>query len=232
MSFKRRSGSAMSAPHKSNPAHAGGAFLLPCILTRCRAFFLPGCNTARYKRLQCVLPCQCNFTANDTKQRTGLCRGFSCDYTRSTSDNNRPAQAAIIPPATRWKAYTRPDTLNRYQIPPPRWDAAQVSTAAYYNNVYIRGQTVPAAAGQLLPCVDRWQVLTRCQQYRPGAPAEGSASPPVQGQPGEVSMLPAPGGWRSGTLHPAGQSSSRGAAGGAEPLAATAAALFGLSPDS
>nr|DAF66876.1 MAG TPA: hypothetical protein [Bacteriophage sp.] len=34
------------------------------------------------------------------------------------------------------------------------------------------------------------------------------------------------------TLHPAGQSSSRGAAGGAEPLAATAAALFGLSPDS
>lgn len=36
----------------------------------------------------------------------------------------------------------------------------------------------------------------------------------------------------SGTLHPAGQSSSRSAAGGAEPLAACAAALFGLSPDS
>ena len=35
-----------------------------------------------------------------------------------------------------------------------------------------------------------------------------------------------------GTLHPAGQSSSWGAAGGAEPLAALAAALFGLSPDS
>ena len=31
---------------------------------------------------------------------------------------------------------------------------------------------------------------------------------------------------------PAGQSSSRGAAGGAEPLAATAVSLFGLSPDS
>ena len=36
----------------------------------------------------------------------------------------------------------------------------------------------------------------------------------------------------AGTLHPAGQSSSRSAAGGAEPLAACAAALFGLSPDS
>ena len=34
------------------------------------------------------------------------------------------------------------------------------------------------------------------------------------------------------TLHPVGQSSSRGAAGGAEPLTAFAASLFGLSPDS
>lgn len=77
----------------------------------------------------------------------------------------------------------------------------------------------------------------------PGAPAEGSASPPAQGQPGGVSMFPTPGGLRSGTgsavragrsgtLHPAEQSISRGAAGGAEPLAASAASLFGLSPDS
>ena len=36
----------------------------------------------------------------------------------------------------------------------------------------------------------------------------------------------------AGTLHPAGQSSGRGAAGGAEPLTATAVSLFGLSPDS
>lgn len=55
--------------------------------------------------------------------------------------------------------------------------------------------SMPARRGQLLPSVDCWQVLAACQQYRPGAPAEGSASPPVQGQPG--------------TLHPAGQSSSR-----------------------
>lgn len=38
----------------------------------------------------------------------------------------------------------------------------------------------------------------RCHQYRPGAPAEVSASPPVQGHPSGVSMLPAPGGRRSG----------------------------------
>lgn len=36
----------------------------------------------------------------------------------------------------------------------------------------------------------------------------------------------------AGTFYPAEQSSSREAAGGAEPLAAAAASLFGLSPDS
>lgn len=45
-------------------------------------------------------------------------------------------------------------------------------------------QTVPARRGQLLPSADRWQVLTHYQQYRPGAPSEGSAFPPIQGQPG------------------------------------------------
>lgn len=90
---------------------------------------------------------------------------------------------------------------------------------------YIRGcsiqQTMPAAAGQFLPCADRLQVLTHCQQYRPGAPAEGPTSPPAQGQPGGVLMLPTPGGLHSGTgsavragrpgtLHPAGQSSGSG----------------------
>jgi hypothetical protein len=49
-------------------------------------------------------------------------------------------------------------------------------------------------------------------------------------------MLPMPSGWRSGTgsaVSPA-PSTRLGslAAGGAEPLAATAASLFGLSPDS
>ena len=61
--------------------------------------------------------------------------------------------------------------------------------------------------------------------------------------PAAVSMLPAPGGWMPGTgssvrahrLAPftrRGSPAARSAAGGAEPLAALAAALFGLSPDS
>ena len=65
---------------------------------------------------------------------------------------------------------------------------------------------------------------------------------PLRGQPGGVSMLPTPGGWRSGTgsavracsLAPSTRwntPAAGGTAGGAEPLAATAASLFGLSPD-
>ena len=111
---------------------------------------------------------------------------------------------------------------------------------------YIRGQTMPAAAGQLLPCADRWQVLTHCQQCRPCAPAEGSASPPVNlarvspagsrcfPRPAACSLAP---GQRSGRgdLVPStrrGSPAAGGAAGGAEQLAACAASLFGLSPDS
>lgn len=60
--------------------------------------------------------------------------------------------------------------------------------------------------------------------------------------PAAVSIPTAPGGLQSGTgqqqgapadtLHPAGQSGGRNAAGGAESLTATAVSLFGLSPDS
>lgn len=94
---------------------------------------------------------------------------------------------------------------------------------------------MPAAAGQPLPCADRWQVLTHCQQYRPGAPAEGAARRDLGAshvQRLEVWHRVSGQGGRSGTLHPVGQSSGRSAAGGAEPLEATAASLFGLSPDS
>ena len=71
-------------------------------------------------------------------------------------------------------------------------DAVQVSTAIYYNNVYKRADH--ASGGGSAPTVCGSLASTT-----PGAPAEGSASPPVQGQPGGVSMLLTPGGWRSGT---------------------------------
>lgn len=71
-----------------------------------------------------------------------------------------------------------------------------------------------------------------CGSLASAAPAEGSTSRCFQ-RPAACSLAPVSNqGAPAGTLHPAGQSSIRSAAGGAEPLAACAAALFGLSPDS
>ena len=123
------------------------------------------------------------ITTNATKQRTGLYSGFSCDCTRSTAHYTRPTQAGIIPPATRWDVYTRPDALSRYQIPPPRRDAAQVSKATYYNKVY---KTVQGCALVMDPC-------QTAQHIADHASGGGSA---VRTR-------------RSGALHPEGQSSSR-----------------------
>lgn len=138
------------------------------------------------------MPRQCNYTAHATNQRTRLCRGFSCDCTRSAAHDTRPTQAGIIPLAPRWRAHTRrtcsADT--RYHR-----HAGTLYRSAQPPIIirYIRGQTMPAAAGQLLPSVDPLASDT------PGAPADGSASPPAQGQPGGVSILPTPGGLQSGT---------------------------------
>lgn len=60
----------------------------------------------------------------------------------------------------------------------------------------------------------------------PGAPAEGSARRLAVWHRSAVRAV------HSGALYPAGQSSSRGEAGGAELLTAAAVSLFGLSPDS
>lgn len=151
--------------------------------TRCRAFILPGCNTAPYKRLQRVLQCQCNYTAHATKQHTGLCSGFSCDCTRSTAHDTRPTQQAIAPPVPRWRAYTRPDALNRYQIPPPRLDAVQGSTAAYYNKVYKRADHASGGGSASTPvnlvrvspagsrCLPRPAACSLAPSTRRGSPA-------------------------------------------------------------
>ena len=81
-------------------------------------------------------------------------------------------------------------------------DAAQVSAAAYYNKVY-RGEAVQHTADHASPAGSAPTVCGSLASATPGVSTEGSTSPPVQGQPG-----------------------------GAEPLAALAASLFGLSPDS
>lgn len=74
---------------------------------------------------------------------------------------------------------------------------------------YIRGcrgapccGSIPDGAAYHRPCqrqrVSSYRVRISGKYYT-GAPAEGSASPSVQGQPGGVSMLFTSGGWRSGT---------------------------------
>lgn len=131
------------------------------------------------------------------------------------------ASAYTAPSAPRWSVSQRLHGIHRYQIP------AQRRTP--YRSA--QPQTIPARRGQLLPCVDRWKMLRpahllsgqRIHLYMV-SPAGSRCFP----RPAACSLAPG----QPGTLHPAGQSSSRDAAGGTEPLAALAASLFGLSPDS
>ena len=125
-----------------------------------------------------------------------------------------------MPLVQRWNVSQRPDALNRYQIPPPRrtlYRSAQPPIIIRY----IRVQEGYA------PVMNPRQTV---QQIASRASPAGSRCFP---RPAACNLAPVSShGAPAGTLHPAGQSSSRGAAGGAEPLAATAASLFGLSPDS
>lgn len=114
---------------------------------------------------------------------------------------------------------TAPQPSSACQIPPPHRTLHRPAQPPYYNKVYKDAGTPPV----MDPCQTVQQIADHAS-------------------PAAVSMLSTPGGLRSGTgqqsertgWHPplAGQSSSMGAAGGAEPLAACAASLFGLSPDS
>lgn len=62
---------------------------------------------------------------------------------------------------------TTRDALSRYQIPPSRRDALQVSAAAYYNKVYKRadhassGRTAPTVCGSLASADTLSAVQTR-----------------------------------------------------------------------
>lgn len=116
MLFKRRNDSTMSAPHKSNPAHAGGAFLLPCIRHGAGLLFYPAAiqpHTSVYSAF-CVV--HANYTANAAKQRTELCSGFSCDYARSAARDTRPTQAAIyhLRHAGAYHSTVTPSAYTRY----------------------------------------------------------------------------------------------------------------------
>lgn len=165
-------------------------------------------------------PVHASYTANTAKQRTGLYRRFSCGLSHFTAADARPAQAAIyhlrharayhsaVAPPTRARYHSRAGTLDR------------PAQTAYYNKVYKSAETHLLWIYARRCNISQTMQARRGQQYRPGATAEGSARRLVIWH--RVSDQGAP----AGTFHPAGQSSNKGAAGGAEPLAALAASLF------
>lgn len=98
------------------------------------------------------------YTAHVSKQRTGICSGVSVDCAYLTITDTRPTKAAIIPPATRWSTYTRPDGLHRYQIPTPRRTLYRSAQPPYYNKVYKGAEvrpcyrSMPDSAAHRRPC--------------------------------------------------------------------------------
>ena len=181
--------------------------------------FLPCYNTAKYKRLQHSLYHPCNYTARTPKPFTGLYRAVSVDLPYSSAHNTVATQAEYTPPATRWRAYRQTQHVHRYQIPQTRrtlYRSAQPPIIIRYIRVQRCAPcygSMPARRGQLLPCANRWQVLYpahllrgQCLHLYRVSPAGSRCFPRLA-----LCFLP-------GT-------------GGAGPLTATAAALFGLSPD-
>jgi hypothetical protein len=83
-------------------------------------------------------------------------------------------------------------------------EALQASGAAYYNKVYKERspvmdpcQTVQHTADHSSPAGSAPTACGSLANATLGAPAEGSVSPPAQGQPGGVSILPKPDGLQS-----------------------------------
>ena len=176
---------------------------------------MPGCNTATHKHSQRVLCRQCSYTTNATKQRAGLCRRFPdhLPHFAAVVWRVHPAILYLLRHTGAYHSAATPPAHTRYHRHAGR-RTGQHSCPIIIR--YIRGQTMPAAAGQLLPCAGRWQVLTRCQQYRPGAPAKecsvstctGSARRLAIWNRSAVRAHPLPGGavqrqghgWRRGTI--------------------------------
>lgn len=119
---------------------------------------------------------------------------------------------------------TAPQRLQRIPDTSATPDAVQVSTAAYYNKVY------KGAGVRLL-----WIHARRCNTSQTMPARRGQRLHLHRVSPAAFDLAPVSGQGAAGlsdTLHSAGQSSGKGTAGGAEPLAALAVSLFGLSPDS
>ena len=154
-------------------ASAEGAGLLFCPVAICL-------NTSVYRGFYVI---HASYTTHTAKQRTGLYSGIPCDCARSIAHDTRPAQLTIIPPATRWSVSQRRSASGTYQIPAPHWTLYRLAQPPYYNNVY-KDSGAPLLWVHASPAGSAPAVCGLLASATPGAPAKGSASPPVQGQPG------------------------------------------------
>lgn len=190
--------------------------------TRCRAFILPGGVSATHKRSQQIFCYQCNYTAKTSKAFTGLYKGISVNLTHSSERNTAATQAA----------YTN--------LHPAGWHTVKRCTCT--DTRYYR-HTGSCTGQRSLPIIIRYirvrPVIDPCpavQHSADHANPAGSASPPVQGQPGgclDSSHAERLAIWHRVCLaHSTRRAVQRQGARRAEPLTATAASLFGLSPDS
>lgn len=98
--------------------------------------FLPGGNTAPYKRLQRVLcsPCKVIIT-HAAKQRTGLYRGISVNLTHSSAHNTTTTQTTMHR-LRHVGGHTVKRSTSIYPDATATPDAVQGRVAAYYNKVY------------------------------------------------------------------------------------------------
>lgn len=172
---------------------------------------MPSCNTATYKRLWRVLCCQCNYTAHAAKQRTRLYRHFSCGL---------PHFAPIIRRCIRL-CCTACKVLEGIQA-----SAAPPAHTKYHRNA-------GRCAGQhSRPIIIRYIIAAvRLLLWIYASPAGSRYFP----RPAACYLVPGQQSGRTGSARhppPSGEVQQRDAVGGAEPLTASAAAFFGLSPDS
>lgn len=134
----------------------------------------------KYKRLQRLLYHPCSYTANTSKQHTELYMGFSCDYTRSTDHDTRPAQAVIIPLAQSWSVSQRRNTSSAYQIPASCRTLYRSVQPPYYNKVY--------------------KSAADCKQCQPGGLRSGTGHRSAWHPPPGVTVQQQGRGWRRGTI--------------------------------
>lgn len=146
------------------------------------------------------------YTTHAVKRRAWICRHFP---------GHLPCFAATIIYMCIRLCCTVCNTLERIATPQHLQhipdtsatpDAVQASGAAYYNKVYKERspvmdpcQTVQHTADHSSPAGSAPTACGSLANATLGAPAEGSVSPPAQGQPGGVSILPKPDGLQSGT---------------------------------